>query len=147
MAASENLIIESLEHMREGVRNKEGSSFIDDLLRDFELVFDHTPKVGLHSSTDSSDTDEDNVPLKWAIQRRMVPVTTKGKEKVTEETPKRKPFTKATSQKLMGDTMKSSKTTTGENRRRRRSGDVVIEFPTEDVVDVSNEPSKNESVD
>ncbi|KAK4736944.1 hypothetical protein R3W88_000641 [Solanum pinnatisectum] len=77
----------------------------------------------------------------------MVPVTTKGKEKITEETLKRKPFTRATSQKLMGDAMKSSETTTAENRRRRRSRDVVIEFPTDDVVDVSNELSENESMD
>ncbi|KAH0746097.1 hypothetical protein KY285_007754 [Solanum tuberosum] len=63
----------------------------------------------------------------------MVPVTTKGKEKVIEETPKRKSFTRATSQKLMGDVIKS--------------GEVVIEFPTEDVVDVSNELSENEFVD
>ncbi|KAH0714995.1 hypothetical protein KY284_007900 [Solanum tuberosum] len=73
----------------------------------------------------------------------MVLVTTKGKEKVTEEPPKRKSFTRATSQKLMGDAMKSSEMSTAENRRRRRSGEVVIEFPTEDVVDVSNELSEN----
>jgi len=38
----------------------------------------------------------------------MVPVTTKRKEKVTEKTQKRKLFTRATSQKLMGDVMKLS---------------------------------------
>ncbi|KAH0646627.1 hypothetical protein KY284_034511 [Solanum tuberosum] len=131
LAASENMVIESLAQMRKAVRNEEGSSSINDLLGDYEPVFDQTPEVGVPPSTE------------WAVQRRMVPVTTKGKQKVTEETPKRKLFTKATSQKLMSDTMKSSETNTVENRRRRRYGEVVTKFPHEDVVDVSNELSKN----
>ncbi|KAH0637141.1 hypothetical protein KY289_037056 [Solanum tuberosum] len=76
----------------------------------------------------------------------MVHVTSKGKEKVTEETPRRRPFTKAVSQKLMGDAMKSSETTTVENRMRRRYGDTVFEMPTDDVVDVSIELSEHECV-
>nr|AAT38783.2 hypothetical protein SDM1_46t00006 [Solanum demissum] len=141
------ILIQQYELKINGVRNEEGSSFIDGLLGDSEPVFDQTPEVGLHSSTDSSDIDKDNDPLKWALQSRMVPVSTKGKEKVTEETPKRKPFTRATSQKLMGDAMKSSETITAENRKRRRSGNMVIELPTDEVVDVSNKPSENESLD
>ncbi|KAG5591176.1 hypothetical protein H5410_041690 [Solanum commersonii] len=78
LAASENMVIKSLAQMREAMRNEKGSSFIDDLLRDYEPVFDQTPEVGVPPSTDG------------AVQRRMVPVTTKGKQKVTEETPKRK---------------------------------------------------------
>ncbi|KAH0632621.1 hypothetical protein KY284_035407 [Solanum tuberosum] len=91
-------------------------------------------------------TDEDNVSLRWSLQRRMVPITTKGKEKVTEETLERMPFTRAISQKLMGDAIKLSETTTAENQRRR-SGDMVFELPTDDVVDVSIKVFKNESVD
>ncbi|KAH0709306.1 hypothetical protein KY284_010733 [Solanum tuberosum] len=100
----------------------EGGSFVEGMLGDTEPVFDQTPEVRLHPSTDSTDTDEDDVPLRWALQRRMVPITTKGKEKVTKETPKKSPFTRAISQKLMGDAMKFSETTTAENRRRRRYG-------------------------
>ncbi|KAG5594749.1 hypothetical protein H5410_035981 [Solanum commersonii] len=117
---------------------------MDKILGDFEPVFDQTPKVVLHPSTDSSDIDEDNVALRWAIQKRMVTITMNGKEKVIEETTKKRPFTRAISQKLMGDTMNSSETTTTENRRRRRSGDVVIELSADDVVDVSNKLSKKE---
>ncbi|KAG5614779.1 hypothetical protein H5410_014603 [Solanum commersonii] len=117
------------------------------MLGDTELIFDQTPEVGLYPSTTSSDTDEDDVPLKWELQRRMVPISLKGKETVTKETPKRRPFTRAVSQKLMGDSMKSSETTTKENQRRRRSGDVAFELPTDDVVDVSIDASKNECVD
>ncbi|KAH0742996.1 hypothetical protein KY290_030989 [Solanum tuberosum] len=120
---------------------------MDRILGDSEPVFDQTPEVVLHPSTDSSDTDEDNVPLRWAILKRMVIVTTNGKEKVIEETTKKRPFTRAISQELMGDAMNSSKTTTTENRRRRRSGDVVIELSANDVMDVSNELSENESMD
>ncbi|KAH0749110.1 hypothetical protein KY290_028342 [Solanum tuberosum] len=52
----------------------------------------------------------------------MVPVSTKGKEKVSEETPKRMPFTRSDSKKLMGDAMKSSITTTAERCKKRKSG-------------------------
>ncbi|KAH0682507.1 hypothetical protein KY290_021077 [Solanum tuberosum] len=102
LAASKSLVIESLAQMREGVINDKEGSFVDEILGCSEPVFDQTPKVGVYPSFDSTDIDEDNVPLKWSLQRRMVPVTTKGKEKVTEETPRRRPFTRAVSQKLMG---------------------------------------------
>ncbi|KAG5632538.1 hypothetical protein H5410_004255 [Solanum commersonii] len=52
----------------------------------------------------------------------MVPVIAKEKEKVIKETPKRKPFTRATNKKFMGDAMNSNKATTEENRRRRKAG-------------------------
>ncbi|KAG5584877.1 hypothetical protein H5410_045311 [Solanum commersonii] len=65
LAASKKLVIESLAQMREGGRNEKGSSFVDDLLGDSKLIFDQTPEVGIHPSTNSSDTNEDNVPLRW----------------------------------------------------------------------------------
>ncbi|KAH0638715.1 hypothetical protein KY285_035301 [Solanum tuberosum] len=154
LAANESTVIESLAQMREGViheaggtfANEEGGSFVEVIIGDTEPVLDQTHEIGLRPSTYSSDTDEDDVSLRLALQRRMVPITTKGKEKVTEETPKRRPFTRAISQKLIGDAMKSSEITTAENRRRR-SGDMVFELPTDDVVDVSIEVSENEYVD
>ncbi|KAH0730198.1 hypothetical protein KY289_001386 [Solanum tuberosum] len=125
LAASESLVIKSLAQMREGVINEEGGSFVDGILGDSKPVFDQTPEVRLYPSTDSSDTNEDNATLQWVIQKRVVPV----------------------SLLLVGDAMKSSETTTMENRKRRRSVDVVIELPTNDVVDVSNELYEKESVD
>ncbi|KAH0666114.1 hypothetical protein KY285_027320 [Solanum tuberosum] len=53
----------------------------------------------------------------------MVSISTKGKEKVSEETPKRRHFTRSDSKKLMGDAMKSSITTTAERRKKRKSGE------------------------
>ncbi|KAH0773735.1 hypothetical protein KY290_010872 [Solanum tuberosum] len=154
LASSESIAIESLVQMREGVIHEaggsftnEGGSFVEGILRDTKPVSDQTAEVGLHFSTDSSDTDEDDVSLKWSLQRRMVPTTAKGEQKFTEETPKMRPFTREISQKLIGDAMKSSETTTTENRRTKRSGDLSIDFPTYDVVDVSIKVSENESVD
>ncbi|KAH0730202.1 hypothetical protein KY289_001390 [Solanum tuberosum] len=94
LAASESLVIKSLAQMREGVINEEGGSFVDGILGDSKPVFDQTHEVGLYPSAYSSDTDEDNVHLQWVIQKRMVPITMKGKEKVTEETPKKCPLPK-----------------------------------------------------
>ncbi|KAH0632943.1 hypothetical protein KY284_035729 [Solanum tuberosum] len=57
LAASENIVIESLTHMREGLRNDAGSSFADDLLGSTEPIFDKTPDVSHSPSSDSDDTD------------------------------------------------------------------------------------------
>ncbi|KAG5622997.1 hypothetical protein H5410_008215 [Solanum commersonii] len=72
LAASENIVIESLAKMREIVVHEEGSSFaneegggfVEGIIGDTEPFFDQTPEVGVYPSTNSSDTDEDNVPLK-----------------------------------------------------------------------------------
>jgi len=95
----------------------------------------------VYPSSDSTDTDEDNRPLRWIVQKKMVPISSKGKEKVTEETPKRRPFTRSDSKKLMGDAMKSSITTTAERRKKRKSGNVLFKIPDIYVVDVSIEDS------
>ncbi|KAH0722610.1 hypothetical protein KY290_005259 [Solanum tuberosum] len=79
LAASENLVIESLAQMREEVMHEEGENFVDEFLGGSQPVFNQTPKVGAYPSSDSTNTDEDNVPLKRSLQRRMVPVSTKGK--------------------------------------------------------------------
>ncbi|KAH0672223.1 hypothetical protein KY284_023310 [Solanum tuberosum] len=100
LAASESIAIESLAKMTQEVIHDEGSNFANDeggefaewILRDTEPVFDQTPEVGVYPSYDSSDIDEDKVPLKWSVPRRMVPVTTNGIEKVTIETPKKGPL-------------------------------------------------------
>ncbi|KAH0761103.1 hypothetical protein KY290_017176 [Solanum tuberosum] len=146
LVASENMVIESLTQMRKGLRNDEESSFAEDLLRNTELIFDKTPYVGLPSPSDLDKTEEDNTIPRWDVQKRMVPITTKGKEKVIEETPKRKPSTKATTQKLMGDALKTDKTSITENKRRRKSGEVKIDIPVEGVLVVSNELSESDMV-
>ncbi|KAH0644979.1 hypothetical protein KY284_032863 [Solanum tuberosum] len=135
--------------MREGVRNDEGSRFVENLLDDIEPVFEKTPEVREPPSSDSEDVEEDNAPLRWAIQRRMVLITNKGKEKVVEETPTKKPFTRGATQKNRSDAMKISKANTTEIRRRRRireTGEEKIVIPVEGVMDVSNEKSESDTV-
>ncbi|KAH0669276.1 hypothetical protein KY285_023435 [Solanum tuberosum] len=75
----------------------------------------------------------------------MVSITAKGREKVVEETPKRKHVTRATNKKFMGDAMKSNKATTEENRRRRKAGNLEIDIPKEGLVVVQNEHSENDT--
>jgi len=101
----------------------------------------------VYPSSDSTDTDEDNCPLRWIVQKKMVPISSKGKEKFTEETPKRRPLTRSDSKKLMGDAMKSSITTTAERCKKRKLGNVLVEIPDTDVVDVSIEDSEHEFVE
>ncbi|KAH0636235.1 hypothetical protein KY290_036659 [Solanum tuberosum] len=119
LATSESLVVECLTQMREGLLSEEGEQFVDNFLGGSQLVFYHIPEFGVYPSSDSTDTDEDNRPLRWIVQKKMVPISTKGKEKVTEETPKRRPFTRFNSKKLMGDAMKSSITTTAERRKKK----------------------------
>ena len=59
----------------------------------------------------------------WFFQRKMVPISIKREEKVIEEKPKRSPFTRLDSKKLMGDAMKSSATTAAKIHKKKKSCD------------------------
>ncbi|KAH0642440.1 hypothetical protein KY290_034033 [Solanum tuberosum] len=146
LPTSESLVIKSLTQMRGWLLSEEGEQFVDDLLGGSHPLFDQTPEFGVYLSSDSTDTDEDNRPLRWIVQKKMVPISTKQKEKVTYETPKRRPFTRSDSKKLMGDAMKSSATMTAKRRKKGKSGNVLFEIPDTDVVDVSIEDSEHEGV-
>ncbi|KAK4721732.1 hypothetical protein R3W88_011965 [Solanum pinnatisectum] len=76
----------------------------------------------------------------------MVLISTKGKEKVTDERSKRRPFTRSDSKKMMGDAMRFSILTTAENRKKMKSSVEIFEIPATDVVDVSIDGSEHESV-
>ncbi|KAH0743044.1 hypothetical protein KY290_031037 [Solanum tuberosum] len=129
--------------MRDGVRNEKGSRLAEDFL---DNTFDRTFEVELPPSNDSGDDEEDNTRPRWALHRRMVPVSNKGKEKVVEETLTKKPSTRCATQKLMSDAMKVSKASTTEIRRRREICEEEFVVPAERVVDVSNEQSENDMV-
>ncbi|KAG5632172.1 hypothetical protein H5410_003889, partial [Solanum commersonii] len=146
LAASEGLVIKSPAHMREGVINKEGGSFVDGILGDSKPVFDQTHEVGLYPSTYSSETGQRQCSSSMGNSKENGPCHHEGKRKGHRRNSKKRPFTRAISQKLTGDAMKSSETTTMENRKRKRSGDVEIELPTNDVVDVSNELSEKNKI-
>ncbi|KAH0669235.1 hypothetical protein KY285_023395 [Solanum tuberosum] len=147
LAASETLVVESLTQMKGGLLSEEGQQFVDDLLGGSQPVYDQTPEFGVYPSPVSTDIDEDNRPLRWIVQKKMVHISSKGKEKVTEETPKISSFTRFDSKKLMGDAMKSSLTTTTERRKKRKLGNVLVEIPDTYVVDVSIEDSEYDGVE
>ncbi|KAH0698895.1 hypothetical protein KY284_013110 [Solanum tuberosum] len=147
LAANESLVVESLTQMRGWLLSEEGQQFVDDLLGGSQPMFDQTHEFGMYLSSYSTDTNEDNRPLRWIVQKKMVPISSKGKEKVTEETPKRRPFTRSNSKKLMGDAMKSRITMTAERCKKRKLGNVLVEILDTDVVDVSIEDSEHEFVE
>ncbi|KAH0686328.1 hypothetical protein KY284_016881 [Solanum tuberosum] len=89
LTASESLVVENLTQIRGRLLREEGGQFVDDLLGGSQPVFDQTPEFGVYSSSDSTDKAKDNHPLRWIVQKKMVPISTKGEEKVLEETPKK----------------------------------------------------------
>ncbi|KAK4730166.1 hypothetical protein R3W88_023154 [Solanum pinnatisectum] len=133
LATSGSLVVESLTQMRGGILSEKGEQFVDNLLGVSQPMLDQTPEFGVYPLSNSTDTDEDTRPFRWIVQNKMVPIPTKEKEKVIEETPKRRPFTRSDSKKLMGDAMKL--------------GNVLFKIPDTDVVDVSIEDSEHEGVE
>ncbi|KAH0746522.1 hypothetical protein KY285_008179 [Solanum tuberosum] len=86
LAASKELMVESLTEMRESTRApffEEGDRTPEAPIETSEPMFDKTQGTILPSTI--IDDEEDNRPLHWVVQRRMVPISSKGKEKVTEE--------------------------------------------------------------
>ena len=89
--------------------NEEDDQGVEELLDGSQLMFDQNLEIGGYPSSDCTYTNEDNLPLKWMIQRLIIPTSSKGKEKVIEDTPRRRPSSRAVTQKIMGDAMKSNK--------------------------------------
>lgn len=66
--------------------NEEGENFVDEILGGSQPSFNQNNVIGAYPSSDITDADEVNVPLKWSLQKRMVPISGKRKDKATEET-------------------------------------------------------------
>ena len=77
-------------------------------VRPTQPIFDKTPDLGRYSSSSSSDSASEEAPLKWKVERREGVGSRKGKEKVVEEAPRRRPTTRSIAQKLMVDALKAS---------------------------------------
>lgn len=75
----------------------DGQNLVKEMLGGSQPIFDQTPEFGVYLSSGITDIDEDTLPLKWSIQKRMVSITSKGKGKVTKEKHRKSPFTKADS--------------------------------------------------
>ena len=89
LAASEELVIESLAMMREEARTEHTEVLEGEEVRPTQPIFDKTPDLGRYSSSSSSDSASEEEPLKWKVERREREKSRKGKEKVVEEAPKR----------------------------------------------------------
>ena len=61
----------------EKVLNEEHDQGVEDFLDRSQSMFDKTPKISEYPSSDSTDTGEDNCPLKWMVQRIIIPTSTK----------------------------------------------------------------------
>ena len=88
--------------MREEARAEHSDVLEREEVRPSQPIFDKTPDLGRYSSSSSSESASEEEPLKWKVESR------KGKEKVVEKAPKRRPNTRSAAQKLMVDALKAS---------------------------------------
>lgn len=59
--------------MREKVLHEGDGHFLEKTLEDSQLVFDKTPDFGWYPSSESTDADEDDIPINWLFQKIMIP--------------------------------------------------------------------------
>lgn len=92
-----------------------------------------------HSVLDENEVD--NLSLYWKVKRRMLPTSSKRKEKKTGEiVPKKSPYlTRGTIKKLMSNAMKESKVCTSMGRRLWKANVLEDLVPEADVVDLSQD--------
>ncbi|TMW80852.1 hypothetical protein EJD97_014393, partial [Solanum chilense] len=87
-------------------------------IRETQPIFDKTPDFGRYPSSNSSDSASDDKSIQWKVERRDVSVSKKGKEKVVEEVPRRRPTTRS-------DALKASARSTAEIRSARTFKETV----------------------
>lgn len=92
-----------------------------------------------HSVLD--ENEEDNLLLYWKVKRRMLPTSSKSKEKKTSEiVPKKSPYlTMGTIKKLMSNAMKERKVCTSIGRRLWKEKVLEDLVPEADVVNLSQD--------
>ena len=89
LAASEELVIESLAMMREEARAEHIEVLEREEVRPTQPIFDKTPNIGRYSSSSSSNFSSEEEPLKWKVERREGEKSRKGKDKVVKDAPRR----------------------------------------------------------
>ena len=139
LAASEELVIESLAMMREEARVEQTEVLQRGEVRYTQPIFDKTPDIGSYPFSTTSDSESEEEPLKWKVERREGEMSRKGKEKVVKEAPKRRPTTRSAAQKLMANALKASALSTAAIRSARTFKVSNIKMPESDVVELSAE--------
>ena len=79
LAASEELVIGSLAMMREEARDEQTEALQREEVRDTQTIFDKTPDIGRYPSSSSSDSESEEEPLNWKVERREGEMSRKGK--------------------------------------------------------------------
>ena len=67
LAASEELVIESLAMMRGEARAEHNDALEREEVRPSQPIFDKTPDLGRYSSSSSSESASEEEPLKWKM--------------------------------------------------------------------------------
>ncbi|TMW99118.1 hypothetical protein EJD97_003031 [Solanum chilense] len=142
LAASEELVIESLVMMREEVRIEESEPFQNEDIIETQPIFDRTPNFGRYPSSDSSNTAGDEQSIQWKVERRYVSASKKGKEKVVGVVSKRRSTTRCDAKKIMDDALKGSAKSTAENKSARTFKVSNFKLPESYVIDVSTEETE-----
>ena len=81
LASSEELVIESLAMMREEAMAEQTAVLHREEVRNTQPIFDKTPDIERYPSSSSSDSESEEEPLKWKVERREGEISRKGKEK------------------------------------------------------------------
>ncbi|XP_069152084.1 uncharacterized protein [Solanum lycopersicum] len=144
-AASKELVIESLAMSREEARDEQIEALQREEVRDTQPIFDKTPDIGRYPSSNSSDSESEEGPLKWKVERREGETSRKGKEKVVEEDPIRRPTTRSDAQKLMADALKASARSMAAIRSARTFKVSNFKMPESDVIELSSEEVEKKS--
>ena len=119
--AIKELVIKSLAMMREEARAEQNEPFQGVEVRETQPIFYETPYFRRYPSSNFSDSESDDEPIEWKVERRDVGISRKGKEKVVEEVPRRRPTTRSDARKLLADALKASARPTAEFRSARTS--------------------------
>ncbi|TMW87859.1 hypothetical protein EJD97_019390 [Solanum chilense] len=125
LAASEELVTESLAMMREEVRVEESEPFQNEEIRETQPIFDRTLDFG-----------------RYKVERRDVSASKKGKDKVVGEVFKRRPITRSDAKRMMVDALKDSAKSTTENMSARTFKVSNFKLLESGVIDVSAEETE-----
>ena len=132
-------MIESLAMMREEARAEHTEVLEREEVRPTQPIFHKTPDLGRYSSSSSSNSASEEEPLKWKVERREGVGSRKGKEKVVEEDPRRRPTTRSAAQKLMADALKANACSTAAVRSARTFKVSNFRIPEAKLVELSGE--------
>ncbi|TMW80756.1 hypothetical protein EJD97_015537 [Solanum chilense] len=139
LAASEVLVIESLAMMREEAMAEQTEVLQRKDVQTTQPIFDKMRDVERYPSSSSSDSESEEEPLKWKVERREGEISRKGKEKVVEEAPRRRPTTRSAAQKMMANALKASAHSTAAVRSARTFKVSNFKMPETNVVELSGE--------